>query len=209
MKTFSVINDEANRKTIQTFLRALSDEERTPNNFKELCNNPGGLLTKFRDAPTRMSYETARRWMISLGFKATIVSKGWFTDSHERKDVVDLRVQFLEEVAGIELLHSLPHIAHTYVHTQSTSLVVFRTSFRFLTVRQLQLETHFIVANLTLLSHLINYRYYKPKPTSTPLSQPNPLFSPIRLTGSPVAPICPTGQSTFHLRLVRRSRDPA
>ena len=106
------------------------------------------------------------------------------------------------------MLHSLPHIAHTYVHTQSTSLVVFRTSFRFLTVRQLQLETHFIVANLTLLSHLINYRYYKPKPTSTPLSQPNPLFSPIRLTGSPVAPICPTGQSTFHLRPVRRSRDP-
>lgn len=97
VKTFSVINDEANRKTIQTFLRALSDEERTPNNFKELCNNPGGLLTKFRDAPTRISYETARRWMISLGFKATIASKGWFTDSHERT-----RVQFLEEMAEME-----------------------------------------------------------------------------------------------------------
>ena len=107
------------------------------------------------------------------------------------------------------VLHSLPHIAHTYVHTQSTSLVVFRTSFRFPTVRQLQLETHFIVAILTLLSLLINYRYYKPKPTSTPLSQPNPLFSPIHLTGSPVAPICTTGQSTLHLRRVRRSRDTA
>ena len=31
--------------------------------------------------------------------------------------------------ANAHVLHSLPHIVHTYVHTQSTSLVVFRTSF--------------------------------------------------------------------------------
>ena len=37
--------------------------------------------------------------------------------------------------------------------------LVFQTSLRFLIVRQRQLELHSIVANLTLLSHLNNYRY--------------------------------------------------
>ena len=102
VKTFSVINNETNRKRIHVFLRALSDEERTPRNFMEECNKPGGLLTMFRNAPTKICYETAKRWMISLGFKATVASKGWFTDSHERKDVVDSRARFLEEMAEIE-----------------------------------------------------------------------------------------------------------
>ena len=102
IKTFSVFNDETNKKLLQNFLRELSDDERTPSNFMEQCNKPGGILTKFKDAPVKICYETAKRWMISLGFKATIASKGWFTDSHERKDVVESRVTFLEEMAEIE-----------------------------------------------------------------------------------------------------------
>jgi hypothetical protein len=102
VKTFSVINDETNKKIIQGYLRAMTDEERTPSIFREHCNKPDGLLTKFREAPTKICYETAKRWMILLGFKATTASKGWFTDSHERADVVESRVQFLENMAEIE-----------------------------------------------------------------------------------------------------------
>ena len=135
--------------------------------------------------------------------------------------------------SNLELSQSIPetvvivtlYIARTYVLTHRTYVLTHRTyvlthrtlpattsfsnQFSFLIVRQRQLEIHSIVAKLTLLSHSINYRYYTKKPTLTPLSQPNPLLRPICLTRSPVAPICPTGQSTFHLRPVRRSRDPA
>ena len=110
------------------------------------------------------------------------------------------------------LTHRTSVLMHcTYVLTHRTSLTTtsFSNQFSFLIARQRQLVIYSTVAKLTLLSHSINYRYYKPKPTSTRLSQPNPLLSPIRLTRSPVAPIRPTGQSTFHLRPVRRSRDPA
>lgn len=102
VKTFSVINDETNKKMIQSYLRAITDEERTPSIFMEHCNKTDGLLTKFRVAPTKICYETAKRWMILLGFKATTASKGWFTDSHERVDVVESRVQFLEHMAELE-----------------------------------------------------------------------------------------------------------
>ena len=102
VKTFSVFNDETNRKMIQNFLRGLTDEERTPSIFMENCNKPDGLLTKFKDAPKKISYDTAKRWIISLGFNATIASKGWFTDAHERPDVVASRVKFLEDMAELE-----------------------------------------------------------------------------------------------------------
>ena len=43
IKTFSVFNDETNRKMIQSFLRELSDEERTPLIFMEHCNKSDEL----------------------------------------------------------------------------------------------------------------------------------------------------------------------
>lgn len=67
---------------IKSYLRNLTDEERTPALFMEHCNSPDGLLSKFKDGPTKICYDTLRRWMISLGFKATLATKGWFTDSH-------------------------------------------------------------------------------------------------------------------------------
>jgi hypothetical protein len=57
------------------------------------------LLKKFRDARTKICYETAKRWMIPLEFKATTASKEGFTDSHERVDVMKSRVQFPEHMA--------------------------------------------------------------------------------------------------------------
>lgn len=102
VKTFSVFNDETNRKMIHSYLRELTDEERTPLVFMEHCNKPDGLLSKFKDAPRSICYDTAKRWLISLGFNATTASKGWFTDAHERPDVSASRVKFLADMGELE-----------------------------------------------------------------------------------------------------------
>jgi hypothetical protein len=68
----------------------------------EHCNKPDGLFTKFKDAPRSICYDTAKRWLISLGFNATTASKGWFTDAHERPDVVASRVKFLVDMGELE-----------------------------------------------------------------------------------------------------------
>ena len=47
------------------------------------------------NATDRVSEKTCERWMKFLGFTATKASKGWFTDGHERIDVVQSRGQFL------------------------------------------------------------------------------------------------------------------
>ena len=47
------------------------------------------------NATDRVSEKTCERWMKFLGFTATKASKGWFTDGHERIDVVQFRGQFL------------------------------------------------------------------------------------------------------------------
>ena len=49
-----------------------------------------------------MSYSTAKCWMIELRFKPVAASKGWFTDAHERGDVVASRETFLKEMLELE-----------------------------------------------------------------------------------------------------------
>jgi len=44
---------------------------------------------------------TARRWLARLGFHWTDVRKGVYIDGHERPDVVQERVRFLEELEGL------------------------------------------------------------------------------------------------------------
>jgi len=44
---------------------------------------------------------TARRWLAKLGFHWTEVKKGVYVDGHERVDVVEERVRFLEQLEGL------------------------------------------------------------------------------------------------------------
>ena len=44
---------------------------------------------------------TARRWLACLGFHWTDVRKGVYIDSHERPDVVQERMGFLEQLEGL------------------------------------------------------------------------------------------------------------
>lgn len=101
-KIFSVINNETNRTELTSILRSWSDAERTPENFVKGCNQPNGILSKMNNAPNRISYTTAKRWMRELGFKPVTASKGWFTDAHERDDVVAAREVFLSEMFELQ-----------------------------------------------------------------------------------------------------------
>jgi hypothetical protein len=80
-------------------VRSWSDEDRTP---EERCNEENELLSKMNRAPSKISYSTAKRWMIARGFKPVTASKGWFTDAHERVDVVASREAFLSEMFELE-----------------------------------------------------------------------------------------------------------
>ena len=82
----SIITDE----NVITKLRAFLGILRVPLDtlWRLALNRPGGLLSEINGAPTSVSVETARRWMVYLGFTITQASKSWFTDGHKRSDAV-------------------------------------------------------------------------------------------------------------------------
>ena len=45
---------------------------------------------------------TARRWLIKLGWRLSVVRKGIYMDGHEREDVKAYRKVFLERMEGFE-----------------------------------------------------------------------------------------------------------
>ena len=95
VKTHSIITDENVQNLFRTELRKMKDEDRTPKAFCEILNNT--LLSTIPEAKTSVCEETARLWMIYLGFKATKQGKGYYTDGHNREDVVRDREVFLEK----------------------------------------------------------------------------------------------------------------
>ena len=85
------------------------------------CKDKKGYLTPerfcvwvnqnlFPDTP--ISKETARRWMHKLGFHPVVYSKGIYKDGHERIDVVEARVKYLQSKREQDphLLHRRPTI---------------------------------------------------------------------------------------------------
>jgi hypothetical protein len=82
------------------WLRSLKDEARTPEAYFHYLNDT--FLPSLADGPSKISLSTATRWMRYLGFDKVKASKGWFTDSHERADIVRHRGQFLEAMAEVE-----------------------------------------------------------------------------------------------------------
>ena len=54
--------------------------------------------------PSRVSVETARKWLHDLGFEILQLSKGVFIDGHECSDVVDSRVKFLRTMTACGFL---------------------------------------------------------------------------------------------------------
>lgn len=82
------ICDEDIQHQLKSILRQMPDRERSPKHLMQKINDEGIV------AP--ISERTAQRWLQILGFSCKKASKGWFTDNHEREDVVRDRDQFLE-----------------------------------------------------------------------------------------------------------------
>ena len=60
-------------------------------------------MSQIPGAPLSITEPTAKLWMIFLGFFPTNASKGWFTDGHEREDVIRFREEiFLPKMALLE-----------------------------------------------------------------------------------------------------------
>ena len=81
--------------------------------------------------PRRVSVETARKWLLELGFTVMDHKKGTYVDGHERPDVVEYRKTFLRRLCALgflsdtytvlvmAVLHNLRHFynlgaVHTY-----------------------------------------------------------------------------------------------
>ena len=100
-KTFSIIHDEKVCEILKSELRKMTDSQRTPQTFVALLNTnllkelPGG-------APESVTEETATIWMRYLGFEREEAKKGYYTDGHEREDVVTYRAEFLEKMKDYE-----------------------------------------------------------------------------------------------------------
>jgi hypothetical protein len=89
VKTCSIITDEHVQGIFMAELREMKDEHRTPDTFQRLCNEI--LFKKIPNAPEKISLSTAARWLKFLGYNPRVQQKGYYTDGHNRTDVVEYR----------------------------------------------------------------------------------------------------------------------
>jgi hypothetical protein len=86
----------------------MNPNQRTPAHFCRLLNetyldqiHENGLGVT--DEPIQVCEDTARRWMLILGFQLTSSGgKNFYVDGHERPDVVEYRQQFLQRFLQYE-----------------------------------------------------------------------------------------------------------
>jgi hypothetical protein len=74
----------------------------TPKRFCEGVNTE--ILAALGISPKQpISERTARRWLVRLGYRRTLIKKGVYMDGHERPDVVQYRTDvFLPKMAEFE-----------------------------------------------------------------------------------------------------------
>jgi hypothetical protein len=88
----SLLDDERIQRAARTYLLTLPTGEVTPKRFHHALNARilpalGHTLAKW------LSERTARRWLIKLGWRRTMLKKGVYMDGHERPDVVEYRMK--------------------------------------------------------------------------------------------------------------------
>lgn len=86
----SLLNDEQIQAGARAHLASLPTGEVTPKRFhhalhERILPSLGFILAK------PLSERTARRWLIKLGWRRTMLKKGVYMDGHERPDVVEYR----------------------------------------------------------------------------------------------------------------------
>ena len=100
--SWSFLKDERVKKRSLDYLTAIPTGQVTPKKFHAQLND-----TIFPDLGITLkkplSIRTARRWLIKLGWRHTLVKKGVYMDGHERADVVKYRVEvFLPAIEKFE-----------------------------------------------------------------------------------------------------------
>ena len=121
--------------------------------------------------------ESANKCIEAFSQKGIV--RGWSVLRRSFPDVISC-YNFMCDAQPSDIAPLLAHRNIRYQTTTTRTYIIcntrhsqlaatsFRTNFRFLIVRKLQLETHSIVANLTFLSHHIDYySLLNPKSTST------------------------------------------
>ncbi len=100
--TRSWLHDESVKKSTLNWLTSQKTGKVTPQKLAHALNE--ALFPELNITPkSPISECTARRWLIKLGWRRTLVQKGVYMDGHEREDVVDYRKNvFLPAVTEFE-----------------------------------------------------------------------------------------------------------
>lgn len=96
-KTLSILSDEDISIQIREWLATAPKGSRNPEQLANWVNNTL-LLQVNGHRNTHVSVRTIRNWMNTLGYKYGVWKKGVFIDGHERDDVVEYRLDFLQRM---------------------------------------------------------------------------------------------------------------
>lgn len=97
----SIILDEHNQMILKDYLRKIPDYERNPNQLRNAIYN-NEFQHCIMNIPPSISIRTATRWFHTLGFHPDHSKKGYYTDDHNRADVVQYRDIFLKQMEDFE-----------------------------------------------------------------------------------------------------------
>jgi hypothetical protein len=99
---FTLLDNPAIVQNIRTYLAAQTLGEITP---LELCCHVNSTICPalgLSGTNASISERTARNWLHKLGYSFVETRKGLYFDGHERPDVLEARVKFLEIMQGFE-----------------------------------------------------------------------------------------------------------
>jgi hypothetical protein len=98
----SFLHDESVQNRARTWLSNLPTGQATPHALQSAINST--IFPELGIVPKHpISERTARRWLIKLGWRCTVIRKGVYMDGHEREDVVRYRQEvYLPAMAGFE-----------------------------------------------------------------------------------------------------------
>ena len=101
-KILCILDNLDNRALLLAKLRAMQARDRHPREVtRMLCDK---WLAEMDDAPESVTVSTAWRWMRLCGFSVKVSGKSYYTDCHEREDIVDYRARFCDEITAIGLV---------------------------------------------------------------------------------------------------------
>jgi len=98
----SFLHDESVQTRCRTWLSNIPTGQVTPHALQNALHST--IFPELGIIPKQpISERTARRWLIKLGWRHTIIRKGVYMDGHEREDVVKYRNEvFLPEMLKYE-----------------------------------------------------------------------------------------------------------